>query len=157
MARADESEHIRDLSGGFERFRVFGLVFGDGPAEDFGEVFIGGLMPLFFGIEQRPDFAEFAGIEPESCTAGAFINEDLFFCAEKVSHHYEVFAFGAVKSFLRVDFDAVVFWGVEQCLAGGLVRLIEFFQFEIVEPDSTAATFADIDGNILESFLLELI
>jgi hypothetical protein len=35
------------------------------------------------------------------------------------------------------------------------VRLVKFFEFEIVEPNSATASFADINGNIGDSDLLQ--
>jgi hypothetical protein len=54
-----------------------------------------------------------------------------------------------------VDDQSFIAFYVQEGLACGFVGLVEFFEFEIVEPNSATASFADINGNIGDSDLLQ--
>lgn len=154
IAWADESEHVRDFSGPLEAGVAFSLHCLELVAEDLIEVLVGGLVSFLFGVEHRADLLQLACVEPDSRAAGALVDFNLLFDAEEVSHHDDVVAFGALSFLFSVDDDAWVVVYIQQGFAGGFVGLIEFFDFEVVEPDSAAAVLAYVNGDFTDGHLL---
>jgi len=153
---ADESEHVGDFFGSVEFLLVLGQVGGELICEEVIEVFVEGLIALLFGFEERSHLAQLTRIEPDAGTLGTFVNLDLAFDAEEVAHHNNA-TFGALEPLRVVEAEIRVSLDVEEYFAVGFVRLVEFFELQIVEPDSATTCFAYIDGDIANGHLPELI
>jgi hypothetical protein len=93
------------------------------------------------------DLLEFAGVEPATAATGAFVNLDAALGAEEAAFQLDPVAAGAASFALDIDIDGGVLADVEEELAGGFLGLIDFLQFEGIEPDAAAAALANVDGD----------
>src|SRR5437762_1947466 len=92
------------------------------------------------------DFLQFAGVEPVTAAAGAFVNFDAPSRAEVAALQLDAGAFGTVAFTGQIDVQRWVALHLEQQFPGRFPRFVHLLQFKRVEPYAAAAAAADIDG-----------
>lgn len=88
--------------------------------------------------------SQFPGIQPHATTVGAFIDLDLPALAEKVTHHYDVRALGAIPPPFKIHQSMALVIHLQERSGIKIQRVADFGQFKIIEPNTSTATFANI-------------
>jgi len=102
------------------------------------------------------DLSQFPSVQPITPAAGALIDLDFAASAEKMAMKLDSSASWAIAFAIEVHGNVFVSSNVQQRLAG-LPCIIHALEFERVEPDSAAASLADVHQHVPNADLGQLI